>query len=91
MLQMNRVRKSWPQPNTYCDACVALLLLEMGVGLSATIVMTFGEPSLFVLVRVWVTNGGALVMVCPALLVVVTKTVDCSVVLCNAREVKIVQ
>lgn len=62
--------------DTYCDVCVALELLEMGVGFPATMVMTFGEPSLLVFVKVWVTNGGALVMVCPAPLVVVTKTVD---------------
>lgn len=67
--------------DTYCDVCVALVLLEMGVGFPATMVITFGEPSPLVFVKVSVTNGGALVTVCPAPLVVVTKTVDWRVVL----------
>ena len=50
------------------------------------IVTTLGEPSLFVLVNVSVTNGGALVTVCPALFVVVMNTVDWSVVLYNSSE-----
>ena len=67
--------------STYSDDWVALSLLVMGVGLPAIMVTTLGDPSLLVLVKVSVTNGGALVTVSPALFVVVTNTVDCSVVL----------
>lgn len=61
-------------------------MFPMGVGFPAMMVTTVGEPSLLVLVRVWVTIEGVLVMVEPALFVVVTKTVDCNVVLCEYAQ-----
>ena len=66
---------------TYCDVWVALSLFEIGVGLFAITVTMLEEPLLRVLVSVCVTKAGALVTVCPALFVVVMKTVDCNVVL----------
>lgn len=74
-------RRREVRTETYSDDWVALSLVVMGVGFPAMIVTTLGEPSLLVLVKVSVTNGGALVTVCPALFVVVTNTVDCNVVL----------
>ncbi len=64
-------------------------MFPIGVGFPAMIVTTVGAPSLLVLVRVCVTIEGVLVMIEPALFVVVTKTVDCNVVLCGfARELQ---
>jgi len=66
--------------NTYVDA-LTLLLSGLRVGLTPISVMVMTPPSLPVEVRVAVSWDGALVVICPSLLVVVRKWVFSKVVL----------